>query len=146
MRALLGRSALAARLRSTAPTVLVRARPHAQLVFDAAELVARQKLSGGRSDCAVAARRVSQGGLLASICSVTVAAYEIDTHMDTPFEALPEAFKGAAVRVGRRAIAPVAGCAGRGVRPRPFEGVIPSMQRRYSESEIDEVRESCASS
>jgi len=69
------------------------------------------------------------------------AAYEID--MDTPYKDLPESFKQVLLH-------------GSGEEPvhlkfwmrgawrkteKPFEGVLPSMERRYRESEIDEVRE-----
>ncbi len=75
------------------------------------------------------------------LLKAVAAAYEID--MDTPYKDLPESFKQVLLH-------------GSGEEPvhlkfwmrgawrkteKPFEGVLPSMERRYRESEIDEVRE-----
>ena len=114
----------------------------AQLVFDE-DLVVPDK-SVSLADGAIVPWR--RGGFrmvvyYKHLLKAVAAAYDID--MDTPYEKLPEAFKRVLLH-------------GSGDEPvtlrfwmrgawrkteKPFEGVIPSMQRRYSESEIDEVRE-----
>ena len=114
----------------------------AQLVFDE-DLVVPDKSLSLTEGAIVPWRR---GGFrmvvyYKHLLKAVAAAYEVD--MDTPFEALAEDFKRVLLY-------------GSGEEPvtlrfwmrgawrkteKPFEGVIPSLQRRYSESEIDEVRE-----
>jgi excinuclease ABC subunit A len=114
----------------------------AQLVFDEELIVPDKGVS--LTDGAVVPWR--RGGFrmvvyYKHLLKAVAGAYGID--MDVPYEALPEAFKQVLLH-------------GSGEEPvelrfwmrgawrkteKPFEGVIPSMTRRYSESEIDEVRE-----
>ncbi len=68
-------------------------------------------------------------------------AYDID--MDTPYEALPTAFRTVLLHgSGEHSVALRFWMRGAWRKTeKPFEGVLPSLTRRYSESEFDEVRE-----
>ena len=114
----------------------------AQLIFDEDLVVPDKTLS--LADGAIHAWR--HGGFrmvvyYKHLLKAVAAAYEID--MDTPYNELPESFRQVLLH-------------GSGDEPvtlrfwmrgawrkteKPFEGVLPSLARRYSESEFDEVRE-----
>ncbi len=113
-----------------------------QLVFDEELVVPDQEVS--LAEGAVVPWR--RGGFrmvvyYKHLLKAVAAAYEVD--MDAPYRTLPEAFRQVLLH-------------GSGETPvtlrfwmrgawrkteKPFEGVIPSLLRRYSETEIDEVRE-----
>ena len=114
----------------------------AQLVFDEDLVVPDKSLS--LAEGAIHAWR--HGGFrmvvyYKHLLKAVAAAYEID--MDTPYSELPESFRQVLLH-------------GSGDEPvtlrfwmrgawrkteKPYEGVLPSLTRRYSESEFDEVRE-----
>ncbi len=114
----------------------------AQLIFDEDLVVPDKTLS--LADGAIHAWR--HGGFrmvvyYKHLLKAVAAAYEIN--MDTPYNELPESFRQVLLH-------------GSGDEPvtlrfwmrgawrkteKPFEGVLPSLARRYSESEFDEVRE-----
>jgi len=75
------------------------------------------------------------------LLKAVAAAYEVD--MDTPYKDLPEAFKQVLLYgTGEEPVALKFWMRGAWRKTdKPFEGVIPSLTRRYSESEFDEVRE-----
>ncbi len=75
------------------------------------------------------------------LLKAVAAAFDVD--MDAPYESLPEPFKRVLLH-GSGDVPVTLRFWMRGAwrkMEKPFEGVIPSMQRRYRESEIDEVRE-----
>ncbi len=75
------------------------------------------------------------------LLKAVAAAYGID--MDTPYKELPEAFRQVLLHgSGEEPVALRFWMRGSWRKTeKPFEGVLPSLVRRYSESEIDEVRE-----
>ena len=114
----------------------------AQLVFDEDLVVPDKTLS--LTDGAIVPWR--RGGFrmvvyYKHLLKAVAAAFDID--MDRPYDELPESFRR--VLLYGSGEAPVAlRFWMRGAwrkTEKPFEGVIPSLMRRYSESEIDEVRE-----
>ncbi|HNX35472.1 MAG TPA: excinuclease ABC subunit UvrA [Kiritimatiellia bacterium] len=75
------------------------------------------------------------------LLKAVAAAYEID--METPYKDLPESFRRVLLHGSGEEPVPLKFWMRGAWRKteKPFEGVLPSMERRYRESEIDEVRE-----
>ncbi len=113
-----------------------------QLVFDEELVVPDKKLS--LADGAILPWR--RGGFrmivyYKHLLKAVAAAYEID--METPYKELPEAFRQVLLHGSGEEPVPLKFWMRGAWRKteKPFEGVLPSMERRYRESEIDEVRE-----
>jgi len=114
----------------------------AQLVFDEELVVPDKEVS--LADGAVVPWR--RGGFrmvvyYKHLLKAVAAAYGID--MDTPYKELPEPFRQVLLHgSGEEPVSLRFWMRGAWRKTeKPFEGVIPSLVRRYSESEIDEVRE-----
>jgi excinuclease ABC subunit A len=113
-----------------------------RLIFDEDLVVPDKRLS--LSDGAVVPWR--RGGYrmviyYKKLLAAVAAAYGID--MDTPYCELPESFRTILLNgSGEEPVAIRLWMRGKWHKvEKPFEGVLPSMQRRYQESEIDAVRE-----
>jgi len=113
-----------------------------QLIFDVDLVVPDKKLS--LNDGAVVSWR--RGGYrmivyYKKLLKAVAAAYEID--MDQPYDELPESFQNILLHGSGDEIVPLRlWMRGKWHKAdKPFEGVLPSMMRRYHESRIDAVRE-----
>jgi excinuclease ABC subunit A len=113
-----------------------------QLVFDADLIVPDPELSL-EAGAVQAWRRGGHRLILyyRHLLKAVAKAFAID--MDTPYRELPAAFRETLMRgSGGQAIDLAYWTKGAWrTSSKPFEGVIPSLQRRYNESEIEEVRE-----
>ncbi|MDD4018716.1 MAG: excinuclease ABC subunit UvrA, partial [Kiritimatiellae bacterium] len=114
----------------------------AQLVFDEERVVPDRSLS--LAEGAILPWR--RGGFrmvvyYKHLLKAVAAAYDID--MDAPYEELPETFRQVLLHGSGEEPVPLRFWMRGAWRKteKPFEGVLPSLVRRYSESEIDEVRE-----